>query len=352
MATQEHRDDPAARIAELEARNRELQRTAHLHRILLESVIDYAIFTLDTDLRVTGWNSGGQRLLGWAADEILGRPGEILFVPEDRARSVPATEAQIAMAEGRATNERWHLRKDGSRFWGAGLTMPLRDGNRLEGFIKIMRDQTERRRTEQTRKLLLGELSHRVKNTLALVQALAEQTLKHTPDPAAFADSYRERLIALSRAHDVLTREVWERASIADVVDTAIGAWMSGGRVTVQGPEVWLNPQQAMTFSLAMHELATNAAKYGALSTPEGRVAISWRGEDEIVLEWIETGGPAVTPPSRRGFGSVILTQALRAAVHGDVQLDFKPGGLHLQMRFKRPDLAATRLDVDETGRA
>ena len=346
MASDDPRDADAARLAELEAQNHELLRTQHMHRILLESIVDYAVFTLDTDLRVTSWNTGGQRLLGWAADEILGQPGEILFVPEDRASNVPAIEAQTAVAEGRAANERWHVRKDGSRFWGAGLTMPLRDGYRLEGFVKIMRDQTERRRSEHARKLLIGELSHRMKNTLALVQALAEQTLRHAPDPAMFAKSYRERLVALSRAHDLLTQEAWDKASVADVVDTAIGAWMSGGRVTAQGPEVWLAPQQAMTFSLAMHELATNAAKYGALSRPEGRVAISWRGEEEIVLDWVETGGPPVSPPSRRGFGSVLLTQALRSAVKGDVRLDFRPSGLHLQVRFKRPDLSAASVEA------
>jgi len=255
-------------------------------------------------------------------------------------------EAQTAVAEGRATNERWHLRKDGSRFWGSGLMMPLRDGDRLEGFVKIMRDHTERRQAEQARKLLVGELSHRMKNTLALVQALAEQTLKHSPDPAMFAISYRERLSALARAHDLLTREVWNKASMIDVVETAMDAWMSGDRVTAQGPELWLHPQQTMTFSLALHELATNAAKYGALSTPEGRVAITWHGEEEILFDWIETGGPPVTPPSRGGFGSVILTQALRAAVNGDVQLDFKPGGVHLHARFKRPDLSSDRTDA------
>ena len=339
-------DDSARRIAELEAQNRELQRTQHLHRILLESIVDYAVITLDTDLRVTSWNTGGQRLLGWAADEILGQPGELLFVPEDRTSNVPAMEARTAVSEGRATDERWHLRKDGSRFWGAGLMMPLRDGDRLEGFVKIMRDHTERRRSEQERKLLVGELSHRMKNTLSLVQALAEPTLKHSPDLAMFARSYRERLSALARAHDLLANEVWEKASMADVVDSAMDAWMSGGRVTAQGPEFWLHPQQAMTFSLALHELATNAGKYGALSTPDGRVAITWHGEEEIVFDWIETGGPPVTPPSRGGFGSVILTQALRAAVRGDVQLDFRPGGVHLHAHFKRPDLAADRPDA------
>lgn len=326
-------------IARLEAQNLELRRTERLHRILLESAVDYAIFTAGTDLRVTSWNAGGERLLGWTADEIIGRSGEIVFTPEDRARDAPRREAEIALAEGRAVNERWHLRKDGSRFWGSGLVMPLRDGERPIGFVKIMRDRTERRQAEQMQTLLIGELTHRVKNTLALAQALAEYTLRSTPEPAEFARAYRDRLLALSRAHDVLTKELWDKASIIDVIDRSLGAWMTGGRLTADGPEVWLNPQQAMTFSLALHELATNAAKYGALSVPDGRVATAWQGDEEILFSWVESGGPPVAEPKRRGFGSVILGQALGSAVNGQVQLTFPPEGLRLELRFKRPAL-------------
>ena len=222
----------AERIARLEADVQELRQTERLHRILLDSIVDYALFTTDTDLRVTGWNAGCERLLGWKAEEVIGHPAELIFTPEDIARQAPQGEAETALSQGRAANERWHMRKDGSRFWGSGLVMPLRDGDRVVGFVKIMRDQTERRRAEQSQKLLLSELTHRVKNTLALVQALSDQTLRSTPTPAEFARAFRDRLIALARAHDVLTKEMWDRASITDVIEVSLGAWRTGDTVS------------------------------------------------------------------------------------------------------------------------
>jgi PAS domain S-box-containing protein len=331
----------AERITRLEAEVQELRRNDRVHRILLDSIVDYALITLDNDLRVTSWNTGGERLLGWKAEEIIGQPGELVFVPEDVAQQAPQREAATALTHGRATNERWHLRKDGSRFWGSGLTMPLYDGELPVGFIKVMRDQTERRRSEQSQKLLLSELTHRVKNTLALVQALADQTLRSTPEPAAFAPAFRDRLGALARAHDVLTRQMWDRANITEVIEVSLGAWRTSGRITAGGPEISLKPQQAVTFSLALHELATNAAKYGALSVPNGRVAIAWSGEEEILFTWEEFGGPQVGPPTRTGFGSVILNQALGSTLGGQVQISFSPEGLRLELRFKRPEVSA-----------
>lgn len=327
------------RLACLEEENAVLRRTERLHGIMLESIVDYAIFTADTDLRITGWNAGGERLLGWRTEEIIGQPGEILFTAEDIARHIPQREAETAMAEGRAVNERWHQRKDGSRLWGSGLAMPLRDGDQLVGFVKIMRDHTEQRRAQQMQKLLISELTHRVKNTLALVQALADHTLRSKPEPAEFAQAFSDRLLALGRAHDALTKEVWDRANITDVVDVSLGAWMTGGRITADGLEIWLRPQQALTFSLALHELATNAAKYGALSVPDGRVAIAWSGNDDVLFTWVERGGPTIAKPTRTGFGSVVIGQALGGAVGGQVQLAFPPEGLRLELRFKRPQM-------------
>lgn len=334
------------RLAALEAENLELARTRRLHEVLLESAVDYAIFTLDRDLRVTSWNSGGERMLGWPAEEIVGQPGHVVFTEEDRARGAVEAEAAVALQEGRAINERWHLRKDGSRLWGSGLTMPLRDGDATQGFVKIMRDQTERRRAEQRQKLLLGELTHRVKNTLAVVQSLAELTLRSTPDPTAFATAFRARIGALARAHDLLTREVWSKASITGVTDVALGAWMTEGRIACAGPEIWLTPQQALTLSLALHELATNAVKYGALSVPQGRIDLAWHLRDEVRLLWREMGGPPVRQPERSGFGTRILTRALAQDLRGEVRLLFAPEGLRLELVFPPPDLAALERDL------
>lgn len=327
------------RIARLEAEVQELRQTERLHRILLDSIVDYSLFTTDTDLLITGWNAGCERLLGWDAEEVIGHPAELIFTPEDIAQQAPQREAEIALSQGRAANERWHMRKNDSRFWGSGLVMPLRDGDQVVGFVKIMRDQTERRRAEQSQKLLLGEFTHRVKNTLALVQALSDHTLRSTPAPAEFARAFRDRLSALARAHDVLTKDMWDRASMTEVIEVSLGAWRAGGRITAEGREIWLKPQQATTFSLALHELATNAAKYGALSAPVGRIAVAWSGSEEILFTWEERGGPPVAQPTRTGFGTVILSQALGSTVGGEVRLAFPPQGFRLELRFKRPEL-------------
>ena len=150
------------------------------------SATDYAIFTADPQGRVTGWNKGAENLLGWAGAEALGMDGRLTFTPEDRERGVPEAEMAAALAEGRAGNERWHLRKDGSRFWGSGLLVPLR-GDHERGFLKVMRDRTARREGDERQRLLLEELAHRVKNSLAVVLAMARQSGERAADVALIA---------------------------------------------------------------------------------------------------------------------------------------------------------------------
>jgi PAS domain S-box-containing protein len=183
-------------------------------RLILNSAADYAIFTTDLDRHIVSWNVGAERVLGWAEEEIVGRSADIIFTPEDRAAGVPEREVAKAQTEGRAENERWHLRRDGSRFWASGLSMPLRDPEAGPeapplGLLAVMRDQTERRVAEERRTLLVNELNHRVKNTLVVVQSLALLGTRGAPDLAAFAASFQRRILALARAHDLLTHEHW-----------------------------------------------------------------------------------------------------------------------------------------------
>ena len=309
------------------------------HRLIVESAGEHAIFTTDLEGLVTTWNAGAERVLGHAAEEILGRSAALVFTPEDRAAGRLAEEMRQALGEGCGDDERWHLRKDGTRFWASGLTMPLRDGaGAVRGFLKILRDRTERRRAEERRALLVAELNHRVKNTLATVQSLAEQTLKSSPGAADFAPAFRGRLQALARAHDLLTRENWEGATLGDVAQAALAPWLcdgGGGRIGVEGPRVLLAPRQALVLSMALHELATNAAKHGALSVPGGRVSLTWRREGPAVaVGWTEGGGPPVRPPERRGFGSRLLGRALSAELGGVVGLEFAPEGVRCSVRL------------------
>lgn len=144
---------------------------------IIDSAREYAIFTLDGSGCITSWNEGARRLLGYDDNEASGQPGEIFFTPEDRAAGIPAEEMKTALSKGRAANERWHLRKDGSRFWGSGVMLPVERTGR-DAFLKIFRDRTHERLEEEHRKLLINELNHRVKNTLATVQSITAQTLR------------------------------------------------------------------------------------------------------------------------------------------------------------------------------
>jgi two-component sensor histidine kinase/PAS domain-containing protein len=185
------------------------------------------------------------------------------------------------------------------------------------------RDLTELKRAEELQRLLINELNHRVKNTLATVQSLVLQTLRGAADLASARTAVSARIIALAEAHDLLTSRSWSGADVAEVVERAIAPF-AAGQFTVEGPSLDLPPKEALALSLALHELATNAAKYGALSRPEGRVELRWRARDgELHLEWRESGGPPVAPPVRRGFGTRLLEDGL-----SQTRLDFAPGGV------------------------
>lgn len=322
-------------IEELKVENGELRTEAERLRRLLDSAADYAIVTLDGEGRITGWNEGARAILGYADAEILGRSGEVFFPAEDRAKGVFVQELCRAVEEGRALNERWHLRRDGSRFWASGLMMPLRDGDGApEGFLNVLRDNTAVRAEEERRALRLAEMGHRVKNVLATVQAIASQTLRHAGVPTAVQETLLQRLMALAGSHDLLIRGGWEGASLTDVVERALSPYGGSDRVMVDGPPARLAADAVEMLNLAFHELATNAAKHGALSVPEGRVEVSWalrrtgRGTRLVEIDWRERDGPPVTPPKRQGFGSRLLERGLAQKVGGTVKLDFRPEGL------------------------
>ena len=163
-------------------------------RLIFEGATDHAIFALDTEGRVSEWNLGAERLLGFAAEEVLGRRPDAMWTPEDLAAREPELEMCRAAEEGRASDDRWHLREDGSRFWATGVMTPLLDGaGELRGFLKVLRDCTEARVAEERRKVLADELNHRVKNTLAVVQSVAAQTFRHAgvPPPASSPRCWR-----------------------------------------------------------------------------------------------------------------------------------------------------------------
>jgi len=318
-------------------------------RLILNSAMDYAIFTLDRSGVVTTWNPGAERLLGYGEDEIVGRNGRIVFTPEDQATGESEKELAKALNQGRAEDERWHMRKDGSRFWGSGLMLPLQpDG--IPGFLKIMRDETARHRADEMNRLLIGELNHRVKNTLGLVQAIAKETLRGRDPGRDIRDALDSRLAALSRSHDILARESWESASLTEVIRRAFAPFVRQGKVedrlTIDGRDARLSPTAALSLGMAFHELATNAAKYGALSVPSGKVEVRWREEMDrppdgtgLRLNWRERDGPPVSPPARKGFGSRLIERALAYEMNGTTRLDYAADGLRFELSIPKTAL-------------
>ncbi len=337
-----------ARIAELEAENHALREQNARARLILDSATDYAIITMDTEGCVTSWNPGAQAIMGYAEADILGRSGEIVFTSEDRARGRFATELRRATETGRADNERWHLRRDGTRFWASGLMMPLLDADgHTRGFLNILRDRTEVQAEAERRDLLMAEMNHRMKNTLAMVQGVAALTHRHTDTAAEFQAAFGARLMVLARSNDVLTRTDWHDAPLRDVVGSALDAYAGEpDRIGIEGPPVLLPVSLAVTVSLSFHELVTNAVKYGALSVPAGRVDVAWtvskirKGGSKVDIVWRERGGPVVAPPQRRGFGSQLLEKGMPSG--GTVRLDFQPEGLECRICLPLSSVART----------
>jgi PAS domain S-box-containing protein len=327
-------------LTDLTARSALLAASEARYRLAVESAKDYAIFTIDLAGRITGWNTGAENLLGWAEEEAIGRPVNVIFTPDDNREAVAEEEMRLAVTEGRADDNRWHLRKDGGRFWANGLMMPMRDdAGGLTGFLKILRDLTEAQLASEHQQLLIHELNHRVKNTLATVQAFTTQSLRTATSLHDAQEAITARLIALAKAHDVLTAEKWESADLSSIVDDALCLHNADRkRCRWQGAAVRVVPRTALALSMMLHELATNATKYGALSNEAGAVSVSWATTDtarlfdearpRLTLCWQEQDGPPVTAPTRRGFGSRMIERGLANELGGEVQILYEPAGV------------------------
>jgi PAS domain S-box-containing protein len=255
------------------------------------------------------------RAYGERSGEMLERLRKILIIStEPEARSA---ELMIRTKDGR------------ERLWSF-VTSPLvsqSDGRRL--FVCVAQDVTDRKAHEEQIHLLMGEISHRARNMLSLVQAIARQTAAREPE--GFIERFTERIQALAANQDLLVRNEWHGVDVEDLVRAQLAhfADLVGSRITVQGPKLRLNAAAAQAIGLALHELATNAGKYGALSVDVGRVDVSWRFDDGIFsMNWIELNGPPVSPPKRQGFGSTVIDSMVKQTVSGAVQLDYIPSGV------------------------
>jgi PAS domain S-box-containing protein len=423
---------------------------------IVRSATDYAIICLDENNRVVSWSAGAEALLGWSAAEMLGRSGEIIFTPEDREKHIPRQETETARISGHAEDERWHIRKDDSRFWGSGVMVPLKEGA-PPGFVKIIRDRTQEREAaaalrrserrfrtlvenipqlvwrsaplgrrtwgspqwevftglspEQSRELgwleaihpddrdrtleawheaersgslnvehrtrrvadgeyrwfqtrgtrindadegttewlgtstdvhdlrralerqqvLIRELHHRTRNLLGIVNAIAHQTIVRSSSFADFTDRFYSRIAALGRVQTLVARTDAAELSLRELVETEVRAHAPEGaeRIGIEGPAVMLNEKAGETLALALHELATNAVKYGALSTPAASLSVRWKIEQgSLALEWREQGVPIANGERRQGYGRQLIEVALPFALGATTRFDLEPDGL------------------------
>lgn len=290
---------------------------------------DDAIVSKALDGIITSWNRGAERLFGYTAEEVIGKSVTIL-IPEDRMNEEPMILDRIRRGERVDHYDTVRRRKDGSLIDISLTISPLKDSDgRIIGASKIARDITERKRAQEQQKLLLNEMQHRIKNSLATIQAIATQTLnQHTNE----RDAFIARLHALGSAHDLLTSKTWQRAPLRAIVTRVLEPFQEklNERITIDGPDdLWLDSTKSVAVALALHELATNAVKYGALSNGGGRVTIAWEQcqVNRVKLVWQENGGPMVCPPKQKGFGSHLIERAFGGRL-GSAQLVFSPQGL------------------------
>ncbi|MBB2687849.1 UNVERIFIED_ORG: PAS domain S-box-containing protein [Rhizobium etli] len=308
-------------------------------RDLLEA-LPAAVYTTDAAGRITFYNKAAVEMSGrtpqpgdmwcvtWRLHNLDGSP-----LPHDQCPMAVALREDRPVRGAEAIAER----PDGTRVPFIPYPTPLHDaeGN-LIGAINMLVDISERKQAENKQKVLIDELNHRVKNTLATVQSLAGQTARHASGVRDFVERFEARLLALSRAHDVLTRHHWKDAPLdllADEILTPIcGA--AAGQISIQGASVILDPRTALSLTMALNELATNAIKYGALSSEAGTLSVSWHltreaePQPKLVLEWLESGGPSVVPPKRRGIGSRLMERSIERDLAGEFDLAFEPAGV------------------------
>jgi PAS domain S-box-containing protein len=272
----------------------------------------------------TGQTHEEARGLGWAS----------AMHPDDARRILPYWQRCRETGETYEGEVRYR-RSDGQYRWHAfrALWHGGSDGG-VRKWFGLSVDIHERKRGEEHQRLLINELNHRVKNTLATVQSMAAQSLRQVSgESRANLQAFEDRLFALARAHDVLTRENWEGAELREVINEVVEPYLRQNRryFNIEGPRLRLDPRTALAIAMAVHELATNAAKYGALSVATGCVTITWRvatGEPRrVTLRWQERDGPPVAPPSRRGFGTRLIERTLTQDLGGGVQLTYEPAG-------------------------
>lgn len=282
-------------------------------------------------------NPAGCQMMGHARADLLRLRMPDLLDPSEH----PRLAATLPLFAQGLRREEWLFRRgDGRTFVGELVGSQLPDGR----YQSVVRDMSDRHARDRQEQILRGEAMHRTKNILAIVQAVVRQSA--AASPAAFIPAFEERLAALAASHRLFADHEWSAIGLAELIAVQMAPFATpgGGRLALDGPVVELGPGAAQSIGMALHELATNAAKYGALSAPGGRVRIAWRlaPDGGFELDWRETGGPPALPPQQRGFGSRMIEQMIERALGAATRLDWGPGGLGWTMRCDAAALART----------
>jgi PAS domain S-box-containing protein len=296
---------------------------------IVESSAD-AIVSKDLNGVITSWNYGAEQIFGYTAEEAIGKPITILN-PPDRHDEEPAILERIRRGERVAHYETVRMRKDGSRIDISLTVSPVQNTEgKIIGASKIARDITERKNAEAQITVLAREAEHRARNVLASVQAAVH--LSNSDTPEGLKHTIEGRIQALANVHRLFVESRWAGAELHSLVKEELAAYCRDGEghARIDGPRLLMRPDIAQAVAVALHELATNAAKYGALSVAQGYVRVEWsRGSDgRLVLRWTETGGPPGKPPRRQGFGTRVMDSMIRGQLKGDMRFDWRAEGL------------------------
>jgi PAS domain S-box-containing protein len=326
---------------EAAARSKQLLDESEYRFQQLLQALPAAVYTTDSEGRITFYNE--------AAAEFAGRRPELgelwcvtwrLFNADGSRLPNDECPMAVALKENRPVRgaEAIAERPDGTRRWFAPYPTPLRDSaGEMTGAINMLVDITERKEAERQQKLLIDELNHRVKNTLATVQWLITQAARNTRDVNELRRAVEGRILALSRAHNQLSERHWSDAELSQLLHSGLEPYLAKGNVGIVGEPIHVPPRVALMLSMAIHELATNAAKYGAWSSPDGRIDISWTAKangsaPRLRLCWLEQNGPPVVKPTHKGFGTRLLEHGIETELGGSTLIEFAPTGMQCEI--------------------
>ena len=280
---------------------------------------------------IVSWNAAAERLFGYTVEEALGRPVAILAAP-DRIDEMPMILGRLRQGQRIDHFETMRRRKNGTLVPVSITVSPVQnDAGQIIGASKIVRDISERRRTEERLRMLMHELEHRSKNLLSVVQAIIRLTRAETIEQ--FKLAVDGRVVSLARVNSLIGENQWQGAELTSLMQSELGPFqLERSNIDFKCPPVFLTPEAAQVTALVLHELATNGVKYGALSVPRGTVTIQCsqdpEGTGDLTLRWVESNGPAVTAPERQGFGSVMIEAGVMHQLGGKLRMDWSEGGL------------------------